>query len=51
MRGLQRFRSAAVIATGHALVQNVRRRHYEPATDVPPPHRLARVFSELAPAI
>ena len=29
MRGLKRDRSAAVIATGHAFVQNLRRGHYE----------------------
>jgi transposase, IS6 family len=51
MRGLQRVRSAAVITTGHAFVQNLRRGHYELATDVPPPLRLARVFSELALAM
>ncbi len=48
MRGLKRFRSAAVIAAGHAFVQNVRRGHYELATDVPPPLRLATAFTELA---
>jgi DDE domain len=35
MRGLKRFRSAAVIAAGHAFVQNLRRGHYELATDAP----------------
>ncbi len=29
MRGLKRFRSAVVLAAGHALVQNLRRGHYE----------------------
>ena len=51
MRGLKRFRSAAVIAAGHAFVQNLRRGHYELATDVPPPLRLATAFSELALAM
>jgi transposase-like protein len=51
MRGLKRFRSAARIAAGHAFVQNLRRRHYELATDVPPPLRLAAAFSELALAM
>jgi transposase-like protein len=32
MRGLKRFRSAARIAAGHALVQNLRRGHYELTT-------------------
>jgi transposase, IS6 family len=51
MRGLTRFRSAAVIAAGHALVQNLRRGHYELATDASPPLRLATAFTELAPAM
>jgi transposase-like protein len=51
MRGLKRFRSAAVIAAGHALLQNLRRGHYELATEVPPPLRLTTAFSELALAI
>ena len=51
MRGLKRFRSAARIATGHAFLQNVRRGHYELATDVSPPLHLATTFSELAPAM
>ena len=51
MRGLKRFRSAARIAAGHAFVQNLRRGHYELATDVSPPLRLATAFSELALAM
>jgi transposase-like protein len=51
MRGLKRFRSAARIAAGHAFVQNLRRGHYELATDAPPPLRLATAFSELALAM
>ena len=51
MRGLKRFRSAAVIAVGHAFVQNLRRGHYELATDVPSLLRLATAFSELALAM
>jgi transposase-like protein len=51
MRGLKRFRSAARIAAGHAFVQNVRRGHYELATDVSPPLRLSTAFTELALAI
>jgi IS6 family transposase len=34
MRGLKRLRSAARIAAGHAFVQNLRRGHYELATEV-----------------
>jgi transposase-like protein len=48
MRGLSRFRSAEVIAGGHAFVQNLRRSHYELATDTAPPLRLATAFTELA---
>jgi transposase-like protein len=51
MRGLKRLRSASVIAAGHAFVQNLRRGHYELATDVSPPLRLATAFSELALAM
>ena len=51
MRGLTRFRSAEVIAGGHAFVQNLRRSHYELATDAPPPLRLATAFTELALAM
>ena len=48
MRGLTRFRSAAVIAFGHAFVQDLRRGHYELAVDVSPPLRLGTAFTELA---
>ena len=51
MRGLKQFRSAARIAAGYALVQNLRRGHYELATDVSPPLRLAAGFNELALAM
>ncbi len=51
MRGLKRFPSAAVIAAGHAFVQNLRRGHYELTTDVPPLHRLTTAFAELALAV
>jgi transposase-like protein len=51
MRGLKRFRSAAVITAGHAFVQNLRRGHYQLATDVPPLQRLTAAFAELARAI
>jgi IS6 family transposase len=50
MRGLKRFRSAERLAAGHAFVQNLRRGHYELATDVAPPLRLATA-SELALAM
>ena len=51
MRGLKRFRPAARIAAGHAFVQNLRRGHYELATDVASPLRLATAFTELARAV
>ena len=37
-----------MIALGHAFVQNLRRGHYELATE---PRRLLGSFTELAPAI
>jgi transposase-like protein len=33
MRGLKRYRSARILAAGHAFVQNLRRGHYEIATE------------------
>jgi len=49
MRGLRQDRSAKVIVTGHAFVQNVRRGHYEVAVEEPVSRRLA--VDELALAI
>src|SRR6266496_569241 len=51
MRWLKRLATAAVIAAGHAFVQNIRRGHYELAVDVPPALRLVAAFTELARAI
>jgi IS6 family transposase len=51
MRGLKRHRSARTISTGHAFVQNLRRGHYDIATDVRVRHRLRVVFDDLALAI
>jgi transposase, IS6 family len=51
MRGLRRFRSAQTLAAGHAFVQNVRRGHYEIATDEPAHDRLRIAFTQLAPCI
>ena len=48
MRGFKRFRSARTLAEGHAFVQNLRRGHYEIATDVPTQDRLRIAFAELA---
>ena len=36
-----------MIAAGHAFVQNLRRGHYELATEAPAQLRLAEAFSEL----
>ena len=51
MRGLKRHRSARIVSAGHAFVQNLRRGHYEHATDVPARHRLYEAFDQLAMAI
>jgi transposase, IS6 family len=51
MRGLKCLRSAAVITAGHAFVQNLRRGHYEIASEVPAPLRAASAFTELALAV
>ncbi|RGC68602.1 hypothetical protein C5N14_12595 [Micromonospora sp. MW-13] len=51
MRGLRTDHTAQTIITGHAFIQNLRRGHYELATDVPPLHRVAAAFTELARAI
>ncbi len=47
VRGLERDRSARVVIAGHALVQNVRRGHYELAVEVPVTRRLAVAFDKL----
>jgi transposase-like protein len=51
MRGLKRHRSARTLAAGHAFVQNLRRGHYELATDVPAGHRIRTAFDQLTMAI
>jgi transposase-like protein len=47
MRGLKRHRSARTLAAGHAFVQNLRRGHYEIATEVPARHKLRMAFDDL----
>jgi hypothetical protein len=47
MRGLKRFRPAQTLAAGHAFVQNVRRGHYEIATEEPAHDRLRMTFNAL----
>jgi hypothetical protein len=51
MRGLKQDRSARVVVAGRALVQNVRRGHYELAVEEPPSRRVAVAFDELAMTI
>lgn len=50
-RGMKTDRSLRIIAVGHAFIQNLRRGHYELATDATTLGRVAVAFSELAPAI
>jgi IS6 family transposase len=51
MRGLKRDHTARVIVRGHALMQNIRRGHYELGADVRPHQRTAAAFTELARTI
>ncbi len=51
MRGLRNDRTARVIIAGIAFMQNLRRGHYEIATETPQPLRVAAAFTELARAI
>jgi IS6 family transposase len=51
MRGLKRLSSVRVVTAGHAFVQNLRRGHYEFATDITPALRVCAAFTELAQAI
>jgi transposase-like protein len=51
MRGLKQLRSARVISTGHAFVQNLRRGHYELGTEEPTTLRVVAAFTELTRAI
>jgi IS6 family transposase len=48
MRGLKRHRSARILAAGHAFVQNLRRGHYDIATEVSGHHKLRIAFDDLA---
>lgn len=51
MRGLRTDRTAQTVITGHAFVQNLRRGHYELATETAPIRRVAAAFTELTHAI
>jgi transposase, IS6 family len=48
MRGLKRRGSARILAAGHAFVQNLRRGHYDIATNTPNRNRLRIAFDDLA---
>jgi IS6 family transposase len=51
MRGLRTDRTAQTVIAGHAFIQNLRRGHYEIATETPARLRLATAFTELATVI
>ena len=51
MRGLKRDHSVGVIVRGHALMQNIRRGHYELGSDARAHPRVAAAFTELARVI
>ena len=51
MRGLRTDRTAQVIITGYAFVQNIRRGHYELGVDAPSAMRVSEAFTELASTI
>jgi IS6 family transposase len=51
MRGLKRDRSAQVIISGHALMQNIRRGHHELGIDARAHRRVEYAFTELAHTI
>ncbi len=51
MRGLKTIRSARILATGHAFIQNIKRGHYDIATEAPVHHRLPAAIDEMALAI
>jgi IS6 family transposase len=51
MRGLKRDHTARVIMRGHALMQNIRRGHYELGIDARAHRRVAAAFTELARTI
>jgi hypothetical protein len=48
MRGLKGDRTASVVIKGHALIENLRRGHYELGVDARPGQTLAAAFAELA---
>ncbi len=51
MRGLKRDHSARAIMRGHALMQNIRRGHYELGVEAGAHRHIAAAFTELARTI
>jgi transposase, IS6 family len=51
MRGVKGHRSVRILATGHVFVQNLRRGHYELATDAASRQRLRAAFDQLVMVI
>jgi transposase-like protein len=51
MRAFRTDRTAQRVIAGHALVQNLRRGHYDLGVNARPTLRVAAAFSELAQAI
>ena len=51
MRGLKRDETASVVMCGHALMQNIRRGHYELGVDARAHRRVAAAFTALARTI
>jgi hypothetical protein len=51
MRGPRTEKTAQIIITGHAFVQNLRRGHYELTADIRPVRRVAAALTALAHAI
>ena len=51
MRGLKRDHSARGIISGHALMQNIRRAHYELGIDTRSHRRIAKAFSDIGRTI
>jgi len=51
MRQLRNDRTAAMIISGHAFVQNLRRGHYHLTAGLPTRLRVAAAFDELSHAI
>jgi transposase-like protein len=51
LRAMRGVKTMTGVAAGHAFMQNLRRGHYEIATDEPAGRRLAVAFTDLARAI